>query len=85
MTEEEDSEQSPDANSDKKAFGKDVGKLVSGTVVAQVAAILTIPIITRIFGPEIYGVMPDIKIYPAHIITYNEIHGSCYLPPNLGN
>ena len=55
MTEEEGARQSPDASSDKKAFGKDVGKLVSGTVVAQVAGIILIPIITRIFSPEIYG------------------------------
>jgi len=55
MTEEEGARQSPDANSDKKAFGKDVGKLVSGTVVAQVVGIILIPIITRIFGPEIFG------------------------------
>jgi len=55
MTEEQGARQSPDANSDKKAFGKDVGKLVSGTVVAQIAAILAIPVITRIFSPEIYG------------------------------
>ena len=48
MTEEEGAAQSPDANSDKKAFGKDVGKLVSGTVVAQVVGIILIPIITRI-------------------------------------
>lgn len=56
MTEEEGAAQSPDANSDKKAFGKDVGKLVSGTVVAQVVGIILIPIITRIFGPENFGV-----------------------------
>ncbi|MDD3906757.1 MAG: oligosaccharide flippase family protein [Bacteroidales bacterium] len=55
MTEEEGAPQSPDANSDKKAFGKDVGKLVSGTVVAQVVGICLIPIITRIFSPDIYG------------------------------
>lgn len=40
----------------KKCFGKDVGKLVSGTVIAQVVAICLTPIITRIFSPEIYGV-----------------------------
>ncbi|WP_167815496.1 lipopolysaccharide biosynthesis protein [Methanocorpusculum sp. GPch4] len=56
MTEEEGVRQSPDANTDKKSFGKDVGKLVSGTVVAQIVAICLTPIITRIFSPEIYGV-----------------------------
>ena len=44
------------ASSDKKSFGRDVGKLVSGTVIAQVVGICLTPIITRIFSPEIYGV-----------------------------
>ena len=44
------------AKSDKKSFGRDVGKLVSGTVVAQAVALCLTPIITRIFGPETYGV-----------------------------
>ena len=42
--------------SDKKSFGKDVGKLVSGTLVAQAIGICLTPVITRIFSPEIYGV-----------------------------
>jgi len=56
MTEEEGAQQSPDANSDKKAFGKDVGKLVIGTIIAQIIGICLIPVITRIFGPELFGV-----------------------------
>ena len=56
MTEEEGARQSPDANSDKKAFGKDVGKLVSGTVVAQVVGLLAYPVITRLFDTTTYGV-----------------------------
>ena len=44
------------ASSDKKSFGRDVGKLVSGTVIAQAVGICLTPIITRIFSPEIYGV-----------------------------
>ena len=34
MTEEQGARKSPDANTDKKSLGKDVGKLVSGMVVA---------------------------------------------------
>lgn len=50
-------QQSPPASdSSKKSFGIDVGKLVSGTIVAQVVGICLTPIITRIFSPEIYGV-----------------------------
>lgn len=44
------------ASSDKKSFGRDVGKLVSGTVIAQVIGICLTPIITRIFNPDIYGI-----------------------------
>ncbi len=48
--------QSDTSETEKKSFGRDVGKLVSGTMVAQVVAICLTPIITRIFNPEIYGV-----------------------------
>jgi len=41
---------------DKKSFGRDVGKLVTGTIIAQAVGICLTPIITRIFSPEIYGV-----------------------------
>ena len=40
---------------DKKSFGRDVGKLVTGTIVAQVVGICLTPVITRIFGPDILG------------------------------
>lgn len=43
-------------NSDKKSFGRDVTKLVTGTVIAQAIGICLTPIITRIFSPDIYGV-----------------------------
>ena len=35
MTEEQGARQSPDANSDKKSFGKDVGKLALGAGIAN--------------------------------------------------
>lgn len=41
---------------DKKSFGRDVGKLVTGTIIAQAVGICLTPIITRIFSPDIYGV-----------------------------
>ena len=40
---------------EKKSFGRDVGKLVTGTIVAQAVGICLMPIITRIFGPDIIG------------------------------
>ena len=43
-------------NTDKKSFGHDVGKLVTGTIIAQAVGICLTPIITRIFSPEIYGI-----------------------------
>ena len=43
-------------NADKKSFGRDVGKLVTGTIIAQAVGICLTPVITRIFSPEIYGV-----------------------------
>ena len=41
---------------DKRSFGRDVSKLVSGTVIAQIIGFCLYPIITRLFNPEIYGV-----------------------------
>ena len=77
MTEEEGARQSPDANTNKKSFGKDVGKLVSGTVVAQIVGICLIPIITRIFGPEIYlrgwDCSISFNIFPSKNLRFKEI------------
>lgn len=39
----------------KKSIGRDVTKLVSGTVIAQLIGICLSPIITRLFPPDIYG------------------------------
>lgn len=44
-----------DSNTYKKAFGRDVGKLVSGTLVAQIIGFLAYPVITRLFAPSVYG------------------------------
>lgn len=38
-------------------FVKDVSILASGTIFAQILAILAAPIITRLYGPDIYGTM----------------------------
>lgn len=48
-------ESQPDNTSSTKSFGKDVGKLVSGTIVTAIIGFLLLPIITRIFNPDIYG------------------------------
>lgn len=37
------------------SFKGDVARLVGGTVVAQIIGVITIPIISRFFGPEAYG------------------------------
>jgi lipopolysaccharide exporter len=41
---------------DLKSFGKDVTKLVSGTVVAQIVLLLSYPVLTRLYDPEAMGV-----------------------------
>lgn len=45
-----------DSNAYKKSFGRDVGKLASGTLVAQIIGFLAYPVITRLFDPSVYGV-----------------------------
>ena len=37
------------------SFKGDVFRLVGGTVIAQVIGVITVPIISRFFGPEAYG------------------------------
>ena len=44
-----------DSNAYKKTFGRDVGKLASGTLVAQIIGFLAYPVITRLFDPSVYG------------------------------
>lgn len=48
---------SPDipASSHPSAFGADVLTLVTGTTIAQIITILASPIITRLYGPETFG------------------------------
>lgn len=55
-------------NDPKKSFGRDVGKLVSGTIIAQLAAVCFYPVITRIFNPELLGVA-SVFFSIASIIT----------------
>ena len=39
----------------KRGFASDVLKLVSGTAVAQILTVATAPLITRLYGPEAFG------------------------------
>jgi len=43
------------ASERKAGFAKDVLKLASGTVLAQIISILSAPLLTRLFGPEAFG------------------------------
>ena len=40
-----------------KTFAKDVTKLASGTMFAQILTIVVSPIVTRLYSPEDYGTM----------------------------
>jgi len=46
-----------EASKNPSPFATDVLKLVSGTAVAQVIAILASPILTRLYGPEAFGLL----------------------------
>ena len=43
-------------NNPEKSFSNDVLKLVGGTIFAQALAVLAYPILTRLYGPEAFGV-----------------------------
>lgn len=45
------------ASSRSSAFGVDVLTLVTGTTIAQIITILASPIITRLYGPETFGLL----------------------------
>lgn len=58
-----------------KPFIRNVAVIASGTVAAQVIALLASPIITRLFGPEAYGLMGLFQssiqvIFPLAALTY---------------
>ena len=41
----------------KSNFAKDVLKLVSGAVFAQVLSVLAAPVLTRLFAPDAFGIL----------------------------
>ncbi|MBR4329519.1 MAG: oligosaccharide flippase family protein, partial [Candidatus Riflebacteria bacterium] len=55
MSESEQITGAPVLEKKNTSFGGDVFRLVGGTVIAQIIGIITIPIISRFFGPEAYG------------------------------
>ncbi|MBP5470924.1 MAG: lipopolysaccharide biosynthesis protein [Candidatus Riflebacteria bacterium] len=55
MSESEQITGAPVLEKKNTSFGGDVFRLVGGTVIAQIIGVITIPIISRFFGPEAYG------------------------------
>lgn len=55
MAEEQQNTTAPVLEKKNTSFKGDVFRLVGGTVIAQIIGIITIPIISRFFGPEAYG------------------------------
>ena len=49
------SEEKQTLKKNNTSFKGDVFRLVGGTVIAQIIGIITVPIISRFFGPEAYG------------------------------
>lgn len=45
------------ATKSTSSFVGDIGTILSGTAVAQLIAVLASPVLTRIYGPEIYGLV----------------------------
>ncbi|MBQ2591834.1 MAG: oligosaccharide flippase family protein [Candidatus Riflebacteria bacterium] len=37
------------------SFKGDVFRLVGGTIIAEIIGIITVPIISRLFGPDVFG------------------------------
>jgi lipopolysaccharide exporter len=45
------------SSSQSAAFASDVLKIVSGTTIAQIIVMLSSPILTRLYGPEAFGIL----------------------------
>jgi hypothetical protein len=45
------------SHSQSTAFASDVLKIVSGTTIAQIIVMLSSPILTRLYGPEAFGIL----------------------------
>jgi len=45
------------ASARPSAFGVDVLTLVTGTTIAQIITVLASPVITRLYGPETFGIL----------------------------
>ncbi len=45
------------SSSQSSAFASDVLKIVSGTTIAQIIVMLSSPILTRLYGPEAFGIL----------------------------
>lgn len=59
----------------KKKFVRDVSIIASGTIMAQLITLIFMPIITRLYGPEAYGLMGTFMsilaiVIPIAALTY---------------
>jgi lipopolysaccharide exporter len=52
------------------SFSRDVLKLMSGTVAAQLLMVLASPVLTRLFGPEVFG---EFSVFSAIVIVLTGI------------
>ena len=57
------------------SFAADVLKLVTGTTIAQVITILAAPVITRLYGPEAFGLLTLFASITS-ILGVNRLHGA---------
>jgi len=57
----------------KKPFLRDVFTLAAGTISAQLITILLSPIITRLYGPEAYGIMGSFQAITAILIPISAL------------
>jgi len=67
--------QTPEASSFRKKYLWDTFQLGSGTALAQIITILSIPILSRIFSPESFGIA---ALFSAIVIVLSAISGLRY-------
>ncbi len=56
-----------------RVFLKNIFTLVSGTAIAQLIAILAIPILTRLYSPEDFGLLATVVTISAFVATFSTL------------
>lgn len=73
MADTQDQRSQPKKGERKRSFGADVLTIAGGTTIAEFIAILTVPIITRIYGASMFGLSATFASIVTTIVTVSSL------------